>query len=718
MVEKTKTPPSGDKHDYMSIATYFWPDPKRSDGLPYVRHDGKVNPETRNDAYDYTRVTKFGSLVQTLALAYYFTGKEAYAERAAKCLRVWFLDPATRMNPHMNFTQAVPGENTGRGTGIIEGRNLAQAADAAQLLAGSPAWTEKDKAEFKLWLEKYFNWLTTSKNGLDEANSKNNHGTWYDVQAVELALVLGKMDVAKQIAESAKQKRVGVQIEPDGKQPLELARTAALGYSRFNLEALFTLATMSEHVGVDLWHCRLASGKYALATALDFLLPYVANPEKKWPYQQIKEFNRAEFAPQLRQAGMIYHEPKYERILTGFSDVAKEHFHLLFPISTKPGAALAAGIRPDVAALDRERILKAAQAALTVPPITITAFPAEQSAGGRNDYFSMADYYWPDPTKTNGLPFIQRDGESYPGVFTAHRMAMRNLRDAVAALGAAYKITGEERYAGKAAGLLRTFFLDPATRMNPNLEYAQAVLGKTPGRGIGIIDTLHLIEIPAAVVAMGKSPAFTAELVGGLKQWFRDYSEWMVSSKNGKEEAAAKNNHSVAFWLQVACFAKFTGDETKLAECRRQFKEVFVPKQMAADGGFPLELKRTKPYAYSIFQLDNMTTLCQVLSTPADDLWKFELPDGRGIRKAVAYLYPFLANKSKWPLKPDVMAWDGWPSRQVNLLFGGLAFNKPQYLDLWEKLSPDPTDLEVRRNIAITQPILWVEDFSAAKTNK
>ena len=371
-----------------------------------------------------------------------------------------------------------------------------------------------------------------------------------------------------------------------------------------------------------------------------------------------------------------------------------------------------------MAALDRERILKAAQAALTVPPITITAFPAEQSAGGRNDYFSMADYYWPDPTKTNGLPFIQRDGESYPGVFTAHRMAMRNLRDAVAALGAAYKITGEERYAGKAAGLLRTFFLDPATRMNPNLEYAQAVLGKTPGRGIGIIDTLHLIEIPAAVVAMGKSPAFTAELVGGLKQWFRDYSEWMVSSKNGKEEAAAKNNHSVAFWLQVACFAKFTGDETKLAECRRQFKEVFVPKQMAADGGFPLELKRTKPYAYSIFQLDNMTTLCQVLSTPADDLWKFELPDGRGIRKAVAYLYPFLANKSKWPLKPDVMAWDGWPSRQVNLLFGGLAFNKPQYLDLWEKLSPDPTDLEVRRNIAITQPILWVEDFSAAKTNK
>lgn len=129
---------------------------------------------------------------------------------------------------------------------------------------------------------------------------------------------------------------------------------------------------------------------------------------------------------------------------------------------------------------------------------------------------------------------------------------------------------------------------------------------------------------------------------------------------------------------------------------------------MAADGSFPAELKRTKPYAYSIFQLDNMTTLCQVLSTPEDNLWKFELPDGRNIHKAVAYLYPFLADKSKWPLKPDVMAWDGWPARQSSLLFAGLAFDEPSYLDLWKKLPPDPADEEVQRNLAITQPVLWV----------
>ena len=183
----------------------------------------------------------------------------------------------------------------------------------------------------------------------------------------------------------------------------------------------------------------------------------------------------------------------------------------------------------------------------------------------------------------------------------------------------------------------------------------------------------------------------------------------MITSKNGKEEAAAKNNHSVAFWLQAAVFASFTGDESRLEECRKKFKEVFLPNQMAPDGSFPLELKRTKPYAYSIFQLDNMTTLCRVLSTPQENLWNFELPDGRSIRKAVAYLEPYLADKTSWPLKPDVMAWEGWPTRQSSLLFAGIAYNEPKYLDLWMKLHPDPNNEEIQRNIAITQPILWLD---------
>jgi Alginate lyase len=700
VMQKDKLPPSGDKHDYMSVAPYYWPDPSKPGGLPYIRHDGKVNPESRDEAFDHSRIEQMGDSVETLALAYYFTGNEAYAARAATYLRVWFLDPATRMNPNLNFTQAIPGENTGRGTGVIEGRSIAVAADAAQLLAGSAAWTAADRSAFRAWLEEYFTWLTTSKNGREESNARNNHGTWYDVQTVELALVLGKTDFAKELCEAARQKRIAVQIEPDGQQPLEMARTASLGYSHFNLEALYTLATLAGRAGVDLWHCPLADGRNALAAALDFLLPYAADPAKPWPHSQIKSFKRDEFAPQLRQAAVAYREPNYEQVLARYPEAARGRFQLLHPSP--------ASHRPDLAVIDRERILKAAGAALALPPVTITSSRAKFSTGGPNDYYSNGDYWWPNPAKTNGLPYIQRDGQTNPDNFNDHRMALRKLRDAVAALGAAYAITGEDRYAAKAAELLRVFFLDPATRMNPHLSYAQAVPGVSPGRGIGIIDTLHLIEVPPAVGVLQKSGAFPAETVAGLKQWFRDYTDWMITSKNGHEEAAAKNNHAVAFWLQVAVFAQFTGDADRLAECRRQFKEVFVPNQMAADGSFPLELKRTKPYGYSIFQLDNMATLCQVLSTPADNLWDFALPDGRGIRKAVAYLEPYLADKGKWPLKPDVMAWDGWPSRQSCLLFAGLAYDEPAYLELWQKLRPDPADEEVQRNLAITQPILWL----------
>ncbi len=376
------------------------------------------------------------------------------------------------------------------------------------------------------------------------------------------------------------------------------------------------------------------------------------------------------------------------------------------------GTALAAHARNasvDVAAIERERIMKVAASALETEPVTIARFRAKLSEGGPNDFYSNGDYWWPDPAKPDGLPYIQRDGESNPNNFTGHRRCVMQLRDGVAALGAAYKITGEDRYVAKAVEFLRVFFLDSKTRMNPHLKYAQAIPGRTPGRGIGIIDTLHLAEVPLAIAAMQKSPAFPPEALAGLKQWFREYLEWMTASQNGKEEAGAGNNHSVAYWLQVATFARLAGDEARLAQCRRQFKEVFVPKQMAADGSFPAELKRTKPYGYSIFQLDNMATLCQVLSTPEDSLWTFELPDGRGIRQAMEFLYPYLADKSKWPRKPDVQAWESWPVRQPCLLFAGLALGNQKYLDLWKKLRPDPADDEVRRNIAITQPVLWVK---------
>lgn len=369
----------------------------------------------------------------------------------------------------------------------------------------------------------------------------------------------------------------------------------------------------------------------------------------------------------------------------------------------------AAPLSVNVAEIDRTRILKAADAALACEAITITAYRAKLSQGGPNDFYSNGDYWWPDPSKPDGLPYIQRDGQTNPDNFVEHRKCIMELRDAVAALGAAYKITGEDRYSAKAAELLRVFFLDAKTRMNPSLKYAQAIPGVSPGRGIGIIDTLHLIEVPKAVEAMQSSHSFPPEVIAGLKSWFADYIEWMTTSKNGHDEANAGNNHSVAYHLQLAVFGEFTGNEEKMDDCRKKYIDVFVGKQMATDGSFPAELKRTKPYGYSIFQLDNMASLCQVLSTKKLDLWLYTLPDGRGMRKAMDFMYPFLADKSSWPRKPDVQAWDGWPSREPCLLFAGCALDEPKYLDLWKKLPPDPANAEVRRNIAITQPILWLK---------
>lgn len=363
----------------------------------------------------------------------------------------------------------------------------------------------------------------------------------------------------------------------------------------------------------------------------------------------------------------------------------------------------------DVTAIDRGRILRQADAALTLPPVTITADRAALSEGGPHDFYSNGDYWWPDPTKPDGLPYVRRDGETNPGNFVAHRQAVKALRDRVAALAAAHRVTGEARYAAKADELLRVFFLEPATRMNPHLANAQAVPGVSPGRAAGIIDGLHLIEVARAVKSLAASRSLPADTVAGVKRWFADLCAWMRSSANGREEAAAKNNHAVAYFVQLAAFADLTGDEEILADCRRQYRDVFVPNQMAADGSFPLELRRTKPYGYSIFQLDQMATLCQILSRPGDDLWAFTLSDGRGIAKAVAWLHPYLADKASWPLAPDVEHWEGWPARQPCLLFAGLAFGEPRYLELWNRLPPDPEDAEVQRNIPITQPVLWVE---------
>jgi hypothetical protein len=326
VMEKKRVAASGDKHDYFSLATYWWPDPSKPDGRPYLRHDGRRNPEIQQGDHDGLGWTC--SAVKTLALAYWFTGDERYAEKAATLLRIWFLDPATRMNPNLQYAQAIMGVNDGRGIGIIDSRGLVDLADGVALLAGSRAWHPADEDAMRTWLGDFWTWLTTSPHGKAEAAEKNNHGSWYDFQAAGLALALNHPAAAKAIIAAAPRKRITVQLEPDGSQPMELARTKSLNYSLFNLEALTGLAVMGEKVGIDLWGFSTPDGR-SLATALNYLARY-ADPRKQWPKEDIEQADRARVAPLLAEGLRHQDNATWRELLAKFAGAPApgEHWRL------------------------------------------------------------------------------------------------------------------------------------------------------------------------------------------------------------------------------------------------------------------------------------------------------------------------------------------------------------------------------------------------------
>jgi alginate lyase len=310
VMDKTITPPSGDKHDYMSQAPYWWPDPSKPNGRPYIRKDGERNPEI-NRLPDHDNLGRVASTVSTLGLAYHLTGRDEYASHAAKLVRVWFLDPAARMNPHLQFGQGIPGINEGRGIGIIETRGLPEMLDGVMLLSRAPAWTLADDNSLHAWMTAYLRWLTTSQYGQDEGKNGNNHETWYDVQVAGLALYTGQADLARRTLEGARA-RIARQIEPDGRQPRELERTRSWDYSIFNLRAFFDLATMSDRVNLDLWSYQTPDGR-GLRKALDFLVPFAAG-DRRWPEAQITAFETGALHPLLRRAAVAWKEPKYREL--------------------------------------------------------------------------------------------------------------------------------------------------------------------------------------------------------------------------------------------------------------------------------------------------------------------------------------------------------------------------------------------------------------------
>ncbi len=356
----------------------------------------------------------------------------------------------------------------------------------------------------------------------------------------------------------------------------------------------------------------------------------------------------------------------------------------------------------------RDIIVKEANWAMQQQPITVTSSYCERSAGDLHDFYSEGDYWWPDPDNPDGA-YIRKDGQTNPDNFVDHRLAMIRFSKVVGALTSAYLLTEDEEYVKHAFIHIEAWFADTTTLMNPNLLYAQAIKGVTTGRGIGIIDTIHLMEVAQGIIRMQDAECVDPEKLKAIKKWFADYLRWLTTHKNSIDEMNAKNNHGTCWVMQVASFAKLTGDNELLELCRSRYKNILLPGQMAEDGSFPQELDRTKPYGYSLFNLDAMATICQILSTEEDNLWEYTTLNGLNIRKGVDFLYPYVADKSKWPFPQDIMYWNDWPVAQPAFIFAAVAYGERSYFDLWKKL-PHASDIaEIERNLPVRNPLIWLE---------
>ncbi|WP_235032893.1 alginate lyase family protein [Sphingobacterium sp. 18053] len=355
----------------------------------------------------------------------------------------------------------------------------------------------------------------------------------------------------------------------------------------------------------------------------------------------------------------------------------------------------------------RPVILKQSKWAMKQKPLTVTAYSAGRSAGGIHDFYSEGDYWWPDP-KDPAAPYIQRDGMTNPANFVEHRKAMIRFSRIVGALASAYRLNPDKKYVQQALRHLKAWFVDAETMMNPNLLYAQAIQGRFTGRGIGIIDTIHLMEVAQGVKIFENDPNFPQATKDAIHRWFATYLRWLTTHQYGIDEMNAANNHGTCWVMQVAAFSSLVQDTVLLNTCAYRYAHVLLPNQMEANGSFPRELQRTKPYGYALFNLDAMTMICQILSKTNTPLWQYTLSDGRTIKTGIDFMVPYIAAKEKWPYQKDVMYWDQWPIAHPALVFSAVAFQNKDYLQLWEKLDHAPEQEEVIRNLPIRNPIIWL----------
>jgi hypothetical protein len=366
--------------------------------------------------------------------------------------------------------------------------------------------------------------------------------------------------------------------------------------------------------------------------------------------------------------------------------------------------------RPDVAAIDHDRILEAATRYLTQSPTPLTTLPCPRSPGTPHDYYSEAEDYWPDPSNPTGPYVNHSSGPSNPDAFTAHRDALLNFSIWVPALTAAFVLTNETRYAQQAVTHLRAWFLDPTTRMTPSILYAQTIPPAKAGRPEGVVEAVHLAEVVQSLLFLTNSEALTEADYTGLKKWFAEYFDWLNTSRLAGLARDNKNHHGTSWLLQTAAIAHLTqaADDAPLTTLRHQYKSSTIRAQVLADGTFPHELTTPNPYRNTLFNLDMFAGVCVLLSTRFESVWEYELQDGPGMRTVIARLFPYIANRGTWPYRADAMYFSNLPIRPPSLLFAARAYSRPEYASLWTSLKPDPPNAELQRTFPIRQPLLWI----------
>jgi hypothetical protein len=294
-----------DPHDYYSEAPYWWPNPE-SPGAPYIRKDGQVNPG--HFIANKSALNAMTEAVFTLGTAAYLLDEPRYAQRAARDIQTWFINPKTRMNPHMEYGQAVRNVNNGRGAGIIDGRVFIRAIQGMEFLALSGMWDARDQLAVHKWFDEYLHWLTHSKNAEDEKRAGNNHSSWWAAQTAAVASFLENQAEQQAVFTFYREQIFPRQIKGDGSAPREESRTRSLWYSAFNLEAYAMVCRIAQVHGVDLWSVRAKNGA-TMETVIDYLEPYLADP-RKWSKEQISEFSN-DGLYFLAFAGMGLKKPEY-----------------------------------------------------------------------------------------------------------------------------------------------------------------------------------------------------------------------------------------------------------------------------------------------------------------------------------------------------------------------------------------------------------------------